>query len=85
MASCVLFGVTGRVELACLPALASIMLLAVTNQLCQNVAVFPLLWIAPLCTYLISFIICFDKERWYRRRWFANVELDIRGKHERTQ
>ncbi len=50
-----------------LPALASVLLLAVTNQLCQEVAVIPFLWVVPLSLYLISFIICFDNERWYQR------------------
>ena len=50
-----------------LPALASLMLLATTNHVCQNVAVIPFLWVVPLSLYLISFIICFDHERWYRR------------------
>ena len=42
-------------------------LLAVTNQICQDVAVVPFLWILPLSLYLITFIICFDAERWYLR------------------
>ncbi len=54
-----------------LPALASLMFLAVTNHVCQDVAVVPFLWVAPLSLYLLSFIICFDREAWYRRRWFA--------------
>jgi hypothetical protein len=54
-----------------LPALASALLLAVTNHLCQNVAVIPLLWVAPLGLYLLSFIISFDHERWYERRWYS--------------
>ncbi|MEX0819884.1 MAG: fused MFS/spermidine synthase, partial [Pirellulaceae bacterium] len=56
-----------------LPAVASMMLLAITNHLCQDVAVIPFFWVAPLSLYLISFIICFDHPRWYRRRWFAAV------------
>ena len=36
------------------------LLLAVTNELCQNVAVVPLLWIVPLTAYLITFILCFS-------------------------
>ena len=43
-----------------LPALASLMLLATTNHVCQDVAVMPFLWVAPLSLYLLSFIICFD-------------------------
>jgi spermidine synthase len=54
-----------------LPALACILLMAVTNQLCQSVAVVPLLWIAPLSLYLLSFIICFDREAWYNRVAFS--------------
>jgi hypothetical protein len=50
-----------------LPMLASIMFLAVTNEVCQNVATVPLLWIIPLSFYLLSFIIAFDHPRWYVR------------------
>jgi hypothetical protein len=50
-----------------LPCCASVLLLAVTNKLCQDVAVIPFLWILPLALYLLSFIICFDNPRWYRR------------------
>jgi SAM-dependent methyltransferase len=51
------------------PAFASVTLLATTNHVCQDVAVIPFLWIAPLSLYLITFIICFDREQWYSRRW----------------
>ena len=50
-----------------LPALASVMFLAVTNEVCQNVATVPLLWIVPLSFYLLSFIVAFDHPRWYIR------------------
>lgn len=50
-----------------LPAFSTMSLLAITNQICQDVAVVPFLWIAPLSLYLITYIICFDAERWYRR------------------
>ena len=50
-----------------LPACASVLLLAITNKLCQDVAVIPFLWVAPLGLYLLSFIICFDNPRWYAR------------------
>jgi hypothetical protein len=53
-----------------LPACASIMLLAVTNTICQDIAVVPFLWVLPLGLYLLSFIICFDSERWYYRPVF---------------
>lgn len=54
-----------------LPGFASVMLLATTNHVCQDVAVIPFLWVAPLSLYLISFIICFDHPRWYRRAAWA--------------
>lgn len=54
-----------------LPACASAYLLATTNKLCQDVAVIPFLWVAPLCMYLLSFIIAFDSPRWYLRRLFG--------------
>ena len=54
-----------------LPALGSVMLLAVTNHLCQDVAVVPFFWIVPLSLYLLTFIICFDREQWYSGRWWA--------------
>lgn len=54
-----------------LPACATALLLATTNQLCQEVAVVPFLWALPLGLYLLSFIICFDREHWYQRRFFV--------------
>lgn len=58
-----------------LPAFGSMGLLAVTNQICQDVAVVPFLWIAPLSLYLITFILCFDSHIWYRRNVFAIATL----------
>ena len=40
-------------------ACGSGLLLAATNQLCQDIAVVPLLWIIPLVYYLLTFILCF--------------------------
>ena len=53
-----------------LAACASILMLAVTNHLCQNVAAIPFLWILPLGVYLLSFILCFERDGWYRRGVF---------------
>lgn len=50
-----------------LPAIPSVMLLAVTAALTQNVAPIPFLWILPLVIYLGSFILCFEYPRAYRR------------------
>ena len=49
-----------------LAATGSVLLLAVTNHLTQNVASVPLLWLAPLTLYLASFIVTFDGGRFYR-------------------
>jgi len=43
-----------------LSAVATILLIAFTNQICANVAPVPLLWLLPLAIYLISFILCFS-------------------------
>jgi hypothetical protein len=53
------------------PACASMLLLAVTNKICQDVAVVAFLWVFPLSAYLLSFIICFDRPNWYGRPWFG--------------
>jgi len=50
-----------------LPACASALLLAVTNHISQNIAAIPLLWIAPLSVYLLTFILCFEGRGWYFR------------------
>ena len=41
-----------------LAAMASFLLLAFTNHICQNVASLPFLWILPLSLYLATFILC---------------------------
>jgi spermidine synthase len=56
-----------------LPAIASTLLLATTNQITQEIAVIPFLWVLPLALYLISFILCFAGDRWYGRRRFTIV------------
>lgn len=61
-----------------LPACASVLLLATTNKLCQDVTVIPLLWVLPLALYLLSFIICFDNPRWYvRQPWGVGLVLSL--------
>lgn len=39
------------------------LLLAVTNQICQEITVIPLLWVLPLVIYLGTFVVCFRGER----------------------
>ncbi len=45
----------------------SMLLLAVSNHITQNVASVPLLWVLPLTLYLLTFILTFDGTGWYRR------------------
>jgi SAM-dependent methyltransferase len=58
-----------------LSALGSLLLLAVTSHITQNVASVPFVWILPLVLYLLSFILVFDvgggrsKSGWYARVW----------------
>ena len=54
-----------------LSACGSGLLVATTNQLSLDIAVIPFLWIVPLSLYLLTFILCFDSDRWYVRPLFA--------------
>lgn len=56
-----------------LAGIASVLLMATTNKLCQDLAVIPFLWVLPLSLYLISFILCFDHPRWYSRGFFSGL------------
>ena len=62
-----------------LAAAASILLLAVTTHLTQDVAAIPFLWILPLAVYLLSFIICFESPRIYRRAFFVPLLIASLG------
>ncbi len=54
-----------------LSAMGSVMLLAVTNHITQNISSVPFLWVLPLALYLITFILAFDHPRWYVRPLFV--------------
>ncbi|MGH9641324.1 MAG: spermidine synthase, partial [Terriglobales bacterium] len=59
-------------------ALGSILLLAVTHHITENVAAIPFLWIVPLSLYLLSFIICFEGRSgrgWYERRFWIPLAM----------
>jgi SAM-dependent methyltransferase len=56
-----------RVIWLALAACGSMLLLAITNHLCQNVAPVPLLWVLPLALYLLTFVIAFHQRAWYPR------------------
>jgi hypothetical protein len=73
-----------------LPACASALLLAVTNNLTEDVGGLPLLWVLPLAVYLVTFILCFSSEKMYEPNlytvtlglacfggWYALRELPI--------
>ena len=59
-----------RVLWIVLAACASVLLLAATNYISQESAVIPFLWVLPLALYLLSFIFCFESDRWYHRGVF---------------
>ena len=58
-----------------LSATGSVLLLAVTNHLTQNVASVPLLWLAPLTLYLATFVIAFEGKGRYRREYLWTFVL----------
>jgi hypothetical protein len=72
-----------RLLWAALAASASILLLSITTFLTQDVAAVPMLWIAPLATYLLSFILCFEGAGgYYKPRLYiplAMVSLAVMG------
>ena len=57
-----------------LSALGSVLLLAISNHLTQNISSIPLMWVVPLALYLLTFILCFDAKDahsvWYQRKLF---------------
>jgi spermidine synthase len=60
-----------------LSAMGSVMLLAVTNHITQNISSVPFLWVLPLALYLLSFILVFDHPRWYVRPLFIVLMLAL--------
>jgi len=53
-----------------LAAVPTVVLMAATSHLTANIAPVPLLWVLPLVIYLLTFILCFESARWYKRRLF---------------
>lgn len=66
------FGVPTWLALTIFP---SMMLAAVTNELCTEVAAVPLLWVLPLSIYLATFVIAFEFGRLYVRPLFGVLLL----------
>ena len=56
-----------------LSASGVVVLLAITNEITQNVAPVPFLWILPLVCYLLTYIICFSGEQWYDRAIWGSL------------
>ena len=54
-----------------LSIVTSVLLLATTSQITQEIAVIPFLWIAPLAVYLLTFVLTFNNDRWYKRELFS--------------
>lgn len=53
-----------------LAAVPTVVLMSATSHLTANIAPVPLLWVLPLALYLLTFILCFESSRWYRRWLF---------------
>jgi hypothetical protein len=54
-----------------LSACGAILLVATTNQISEDIAVSPFLWVAALAIYLLTFVLAFESDRFYRRTLFA--------------
>jgi hypothetical protein len=55
-----------------LAGLGSVMLLAATSHITQNIASVPFLWVVPLTLYLLTFVLAFEGRGgrgWYDPRW----------------
>jgi hypothetical protein len=63
-----------RISWIALSACASALFLSVTNHVCQNIAPIPFFWVLPLAIYLLTFILCFDSDRWYQRKLFLPLQ-----------
>jgi SAM-dependent methyltransferase len=67
-----------RLHWFALSACGSMLLLSITNHITQNVAAVPLLWVCPLAIYLISFVVGFAGESYYKSSlWLRLLALAI--------
>ena len=65
-----------------LAACASALWLAAANHLSQEVAAIPFLWVLPMSVYLLTFVIAFAGDGWYRPavfRWLLPVAWIVVG------
>src|SRR2546425_9134914 len=59
-----------------LAATGTLMLMATSNHVVQDVASVPFLWVLPLALYLSTLVLCFENERWaVHRLWLAAYAL----------
>ncbi|MCB0309887.1 MAG: fused MFS/spermidine synthase [Bdellovibrionales bacterium] len=58
-----------------LSACGVFLFLGCTSYLTQDIASVPFLWIAPLAIYLLSLILCFESDRWYRERLYLRMVI----------
>jgi hypothetical protein len=49
----------------------SVLLVATSNQISEDIAVSPFLWVAALAIYLLTFVLAFQSDPFYRRTLFA--------------
>jgi hypothetical protein len=65
-----------------LSAIATMLLLAVSSHITQNIASIPFLWVLPLSLYLLTFVIAFEGRRgrgWYLRNTMLLPALVMTG------
>jgi SAM-dependent methyltransferase len=61
-----------------LSVLGSVMLLASTSHITQNIASVPFLWVLPLSMYLLTFVVAFEGRGgrgWYEQNWWLFLTL----------
>ena len=56
---------------------SSLTLVATTSYITQSISPIPFLWLAPLALHLLSYIIAFSGQRWYRREFHATFLLSV--------
>ena len=61
---------TDKLLWAALAGCPSILMVADTSFLTANIAPIPMIWVAPLALYLLSFIMSFERHGWYQRKIF---------------
>ena len=62
-----------KAEWFALAACGSMLLLAITNHIDENVAAVPFLWVLPLAIYLLSFVLTFGSWNIYRRSLWTRL------------